>query len=75
MTTRVTLENKIEQRILSANEGTFLLSEFLDLSDRDQVLRALRKLKKRNLVIRVGQGIYVRARISSVTKKRFPNRI
>jgi hypothetical protein len=38
-----------------------MLSDFLDLSDRDQVMRALRKLISKGLILKLGQGIYVKA--------------
>ena len=72
MISRTTLEVKIERRVRRSKDGTFILSDFFDLSDRDQILRALRKLIGKNVVIRVGQGVYARAKISSLTKKPIP---
>jgi hypothetical protein len=66
------LESKIAFRVRRSRDGTFIPSDFFDLSDRDQVLRVLRNLIKQNLIIRVGQGVYTRARISSVTQKPVP---
>lgn len=72
MITAVPLETKIERRIRRTKDSTFVLGDFLDLSDRDQVLRALRKLIQKNVILRVGQGVYTRAKISSLTKKPIP---
>ncbi|MBC2705900.1 DUF6088 family protein, partial [Desulfobacula sp.] len=56
-----TLERKIYYRIKRAKVSTFIPSDFADFSDRDQVLRVLRKLIQKNIIIRVGQGVYTRA--------------
>ena len=49
-----------------------MLPDFLDLSDRDQVMRALRKLIVKNLIMKVGQGVYVKAKESKLTGKIIP---
>jgi len=49
-----------------------MLPDFLDLSDRDQVIRALRKLIAKNLIMKVGQGVYVKAKVSKLTGKIIP---
>ncbi|NWH06516.1 DUF6088 family protein [Desulfobacter latus] len=67
-----TLEQKICYRIKRAKESTFIPKDFSDLSGRDQVLRALRNLIAKNLIIRVGQGVYTRARISSISRRPVP---
>ncbi|EMS77152.1 DUF6088 family protein [Desulfotignum phosphitoxidans] len=72
MSVKKTLEAKIKYRIKRSSYSTFVLSDFYDLSDRDQILRALRKLIKKKLILRVGQGVYVRTKISSATKKIIP---
>ncbi len=72
MISQVNLETKIERRIRRSKEGTFILSDFFDLSDRDQILRALRKLIEKNVLLRIGQGVYTRAKISTLTNKPIP---
>ena len=49
-----------------------MLPDFLDLSDRDQVMRALRKLIAKKLIMKVGQGVYVKAKESQLTGKIIP---
>ena len=61
MTVTDVLEKRIQYRIKKSSDSVFMLPDFLDLSDRDQVMRALRKLIKKNLIIKVGQGVYVKA--------------
>lgn len=69
-----TLEKKIQYRIKRKKDSVFLLADFQDLSDKDQIMRALRKLIAKNIIIRVGQGVYVRAKISKVTNKPIPEK-
>ena len=66
------LLQKVRERISEASEATFVLSDFADLSDRDQILRALRALIKEERLIRVGYGVYVRARKSRLTGRIIP---
>ena len=72
MSVKKTLEDRVQYRIKRSSYSTFILSDFYDLSDRDQILRALRKLIKKKLILRVGQGVYVRTKVSSVTNKIIP---
>ncbi len=72
MPVKKTLEDKIKYRIKRSRYATFVLSDFYDLSDRDQILRALRKLIEQGMILRMGQGVYVRTKISSVTSKIIP---
>lgn len=72
MISKANLETRIERRVRRSKDGTFILSDFFDLSDRDQILRALRKLIKKNVLLRTGHGVYTRAKISSLTNKPVP---
>ena len=67
-----TLKYKIKYRIRKSKKNTFLIGDFLDLSDMDQVLRALRNLIKENELIRVGKGIYTKARKSLISNDYVP---
>ncbi len=62
----------IRERIQSSSEATFVVADFADLSDRDQILRALRGLIQEELLIRVGYGVYVRAKRSRFSGKLLP---
>ncbi len=68
----ITLKDKIKYRIRKSKENTFLVRDFMDLSDRDQVLRALRALMKENEIIRVGKGVYTKAKKSFITGDYIP---
>lgn len=66
------LEKRIQYRIKKSKDAVFMLTDFLDLSDRDQIMRALRKLIKAELIIKVGQGVYVKAEKSDITGNSIP---
>ncbi len=66
------LEKRIQYRIKKSKDFVFMLPDFLDLSDRDQVMRALRKLISKGLILKVGQGVYVKAKESLISKKIIP---
>ena len=68
------LEKKIRYRINRSKYSSFILNDFSDLSDRDQILRVLRKLISENKLIRIGQGVYARTKISSITNKPVPEK-
>lgn len=61
------LKERIAQRIKRSKKEVFLRSDFSDFAGYDQVGRALKQLVNDQLIIRIGQGLYTRARISSVT--------
>ena len=65
-----TLEEKIVVRINKSKTNAFILSDFFDLSDRDQIGRVLRKLVKSGFLIRLGQGVYAKTKLSGIQNKR-----
>ncbi|HEX7691625.1 MAG TPA: DUF6088 family protein [Sediminibacterium sp.] len=64
-----TLEGKVISRVNRRRATVFLREDFLDLSDYDQVGRALRNLSKQGKLIKIGYGLYAKARISALTGK------
>jgi hypothetical protein len=63
-----TLLEKIERKIeRKKGEAVFLPREFMKLGGEDQVLRALRTLVGRGHLVRLGYGVYGRARPSRLT--------
>ena len=50
----------------------FTPMDFLDLSDRDQTGRVLRKLVAEQSLVRIGRGLYAKTKTSSVTGKTIP---
>ena len=65
-----TLEAKMRYRINKSKVSAFILSDFYDLSDRDQVGRVLRKMVKEQFLIKIGQGIFAKTKESKLTGKR-----
>lgn len=63
----MTLKNRIESRIARKKTDVFLPREFRDLGGNDQVLRALRELTKEKRLVRLGYGVYARAKESRLT--------
>lgn len=72
MTVTDILEKRIQYRIKKSKESVFMLPDFLDLSDRDQVMRALRKLIQKGLIVKVGQGVYVKSEKSLLSDGYIP---
>ena len=59
-----TLEDRLLKRIDRKRGDVFLRADFGDLGGYDQVGRALRKIVSEGRLVRVGQGLYARARPS-----------
>lgn len=67
-----TLESKILARIVRKKESVFLRNDFLDLGGYDQVGRALKYLADDNKLIRIGYGLFAKAKVSSLTGETIP---
>ena len=65
----MTLRQRVEARIAKRRDDAFLTREFLDLGGERQVLRALRELTEDGKLIRLGYGVYGRAKMSSITRQ------
>lgn len=63
------LKQKIVQRLKRSKQDVFLRSDFADLGGYDQVGRALKQLVDAGQLVRIGKGLYTRARPSAVTGK------
>ena len=66
------LEQRLEQRIARKRGDVFLRADFDDMGGYDQVGRALRGLVRKGELLRVGQGLYTRARPSMLDGKPVP---
>jgi hypothetical protein len=70
-----TLEERLLKRIDDRKRGdVFLRADFDDLGGYDQVGRALRKIVREGRLVRVGQGLYARARPSITNGEPVPAR-
>jgi hypothetical protein len=52
----------MQNRINRSKARAFVLSDFTDLSGYDQILRTLRQMVGQKILIKIGQGIYVKAK-------------
>ncbi|HVB17471.1 MAG TPA: DUF6088 family protein [Stellaceae bacterium] len=59
-----TLETRLLKRIDRKRGDVFLRADFADLGGYDQVGRTLRQLVREGRLVKVGQGLYARARPS-----------
>jgi len=66
------LQSRIRYRIKRSKDAVFIPGDFQDLSDRDQVGRALRRLIVEQKLIKIGYGLYAKAKISSVSGNAVP---
>ncbi|MCP4234471.1 MAG: hypothetical protein GY770_12945 [Aestuariibacter sp.] len=67
-----TLKSKIKYRISRSKGAVFTPRDFRDLSDSRQVGRVLRQLVVDETLIRFGQGLYAKAKRSSLTGNLIP---
>lgn len=68
----MTIKEQILERIQAAENYVFLRQDFSDIAGYDQVGRALRELVKEEKLLRIGYGVYTKARINSITGKVMP---
>jgi len=67
-----TLEGKIAIRIARKQSLVLLREDFDDLGGYDQVGRALLTLTKKGKLIKIGYGLYAKAKVSSLTGNTVP---
>ena len=65
-TMRETLETRITERMARMRRDVFLRADFAGFGGYDQVGRALRNLVARGKLLKIGSGLYVRARPSTL---------
>lgn len=63
----MTINRKVQTRVKRSKGSVFLRSDFKDIADYNQVGRALRELVREGLLIKIGYGLYARARINRIT--------
>lgn len=66
------LKYRITARITRKKCAVFVREDFQDLSDYDQVGRALRKIAKEGRLVRLGYGIYAKTKKSAITGELVP---
>lgn len=71
----MTIQNRIKTRVKRSKRSVFLRSDFKDIADYDQVGRGLRSLSREGLLMKIGYGLYVRARTNRITGKLMPDNV
>tara|TARA_R110002167_G_scaffold38470_4_gene119838 strand:+ start:4346 stop:4747 length:402 start_codon:yes stop_codon:yes gene_type:complete len=69
----MTIQSKVQTRVKRSKASVFLRADFKDIADYDQVGRALRKLVREGLLIKIGYGLYTRARLNRITGNIMPD--
>ena len=70
---RKSLILKIYKKVQRSKDTAFVLSDFYTYStDKDQILRALRRLVADKVLIRIGKGAYAKAKLSLLTNDYVP---
>lgn len=69
----MTIQSRIQTRVKRSKRSVFLRSDFKDIADYDQVGRGLRNLVRDGLLMKIGYGLYVRARVNRITGKVMPD--
>src|SRR5258708_34688445 len=67
-----TIEGKIAIRIARKQSPVLLREDFDDLGGYDQVGRVLLALTKKGKLVKIGYGLYARAKVSSLTGNTVP---
>ena len=69
----MTIQNRLETRVKRSKRSVFLRSDFTDIADYDQVGRGLKNMIQAGLLLKIGYGLYVRARINRITGQLMPD--
>jgi len=68
----MTTKARIQSRLKRSKRYVFTRDDFKDIAGYDQVGRALRALVKEGVLLKVGYGVYTKARRNSITGKLMP---
>lgn len=68
----MTTKARIQSRLKRSKRYVFTRDDFKDISGYDQIGRALRALVKEGVLLKVGYGVYTKARRNSITGKLMP---
>ena len=69
----MTIQNRIQTRVKRSKRSVFLRSDFKDIAGYDQIGRGLKNLVREGLLMKIGYGLYVRARVNRITGKLMPD--
>lgn len=65
----MTIAERVEARIKRSKRDVFLREDFDDLGGYDQVGRALRQMCEKGLLMKVGYGVYAKARRNRINNR------
>lgn len=68
----MTIKARIQSRLKRSKRYVFTREDFKDLAGYDQIGRALRELVKQGQLLKVGYGVYTKARQNAITGKLMP---
>lgn len=66
------IESRILARIARQKSNVILREDFIDFGGYDQVGRALRQLVEKDKIIKIGYGLYAKAKVSILTGEILP---
>jgi hypothetical protein len=66
---RLSLKSKASTKISRSKREVFLRSDFESLAGYDQIGRALRQLTSEGILLKIGYGLYAKARPNRITGK------
>ena len=69
-----TIRERVWQSIAIRDDAAFLRAEFKAFGDPSQVTRALKALVEEGRLVKVGHGVYVKAKTSSISGNPVPSR-
>lgn len=72
MNNNKTIESRILARITRRKSNILLREDFIDLGGYDQVGRALLQLIRKGKIVKIGYGLYAKAKVSSLTGEIMP---
>lgn len=70
----MTIKTRIQSRLKRSKRYVFTRDDFKDIAGYDQIGRVLRDLLKEGQLLKVGYGVYTKARRNSITGKSCPPR-
>lgn len=68
----MTIKARIQSRLNRSKRYVFTRDDFKDLAGYDQIGRALRELVKEGQLLKVGYGVYTKARQNAITGRLMP---
>lgn len=68
------LEDRMAYRVERKKGSVYLREDFSDLADYDQIGRGLRRLVARGTLVKIGYGLYARAKLSPLSGNTVPEK-